>query len=97
VTWVTDSYFKNPDFCTKYLCMKDFVKKYSVELIFALLGALSGFLYWKYIGCLSGTCAIKSVWYLSTLFGLFAGYLIGDLVKSIYLKTAKKGKNDEEL
>lgn len=77
--------------------MKAFLRTYAVELSFTILGAVSGFLYWKYIGCLSGTCAIKYVWYLSTLFGMFAGYLIGDTVKNIYLKTIKKEKNDKEL
>jgi hypothetical protein len=77
--------------------MKGFISKYVVEIVFAFLGALSGFLYWKFVGCLSGTCIIKSVWYLSTLYGFLAGYLIGDLVKSVYLKITIKEENDEKL
>ena len=65
--------------------------KYTLfKLLFAVLGALGGFLYWKFIGCASGTCPIQSVWYLSTLWGLTMGYLIGDLLGSLILKQGKK-------
>jgi hypothetical protein len=77
--------------------MKGFIKKNIIEIIFSLAGALAGFLYWKYIGCSSGTCAIKSVWYLSTLFGLFVGYLTGDIIRSMYVKIKMRGKRNEEL
>ena len=77
--------------------MKGFINKYVVEIIFAFLGAIVGFLYWKFVGCLSGTCIIKSVWYLSSLYGLLAGYLIGDLTKSIYSRIIKKKENGKEL
>ncbi len=65
-------------------------KSISIKLGFAVLGALSGFLYWKFVGCTSGTCPIRSVWYLSTLWGLAMGYLIGDLLASLILKPRKK-------
>jgi len=74
--------------------MKSIVKKYYLQVIFAVAGGLGGFLYWKYVGCLSGTCPIKSVWYWSTLWGLAAGYLAGDIldgtVKWIKKKSAEK-------
>jgi len=53
---------------------------------FAITGAVGGFLYWKFVGCVSGTCPIKSVWYLSTLWGTAMGYLLGDLSASFILK-----------
>jgi len=56
------------------------------------VGATSGFLYWKLVGCTSGTCPIKSVWYYSTLWGMSIGYLLGDLPGSFMLK--RKTKND---
>jgi hypothetical protein len=62
------------------------------KLSFAFIGALGGFLYWKFVGCLSGTCPIKSVWYYSTLWGLAFGYLIGDLIGSFFIK--KEIRND---
>jgi len=63
-----------------------------IKVGFALLGALGGFLYWKFVGCTSGTCPIKSVWYYSTLWGMAMGYLVGDLLLSFILK--KETKND---
>ncbi len=39
----------------------------------ALLGAIAGFLYWKFIGCSSGTCAITSKPLNSTLYGALLG------------------------
>jgi hypothetical protein len=64
-------------------------------LIFALAGTIGGFLYWKFVGCSSGTCRIKSVWYYSSLWGLAMGYLLGDLIGSFILK--KEKKNDSTI
>ena len=63
-----------------------------INVAFTITGALSGFLYWKFVGCVSGTCPIKSVWYLSTLWGLVMGYLLGDLLLSLISK--KQLKNE---
>jgi hypothetical protein len=62
------------------------------KLVFSVLGAIDGFLYWKFVGCTSGTCLIKSVWNLSTLWGTAVGYLLGDLSGSFFLK--RKAKNE---
>lgn len=59
---------------------------------FALLGAIGGFLYWKFVGCTSGTCPIRSVWYYSTLWGTAIGYLTGDLLGSFIWKNAIKNE-----
>ena len=53
---------------------------------FAITGAVGGFLYWKFVGCVSGTCPIKSVWYYSTGWGMAFGYLLGDLAGSFMNK-----------
>jgi hypothetical protein len=63
--------------------MKTFLKKHILTLIFTVTGAAGGFLYWRYIGCASGTCFIKSVWYMSTLYGMLLGYITGGLVEDI--------------
>jgi hypothetical protein len=39
------------------------------------IGGLAGFLYYFYIGCSSGTCAITSNPYKSTLMGALMGWL----------------------
>jgi len=50
-----------------------------------ILGGISGYLYWKYIGCNSGTCAITSIWYRSTLYGMIMDGLLADILKD-YIK-----------
>jgi hypothetical protein len=75
--------------------MKEFIKKYLVEIIFAVTGAIAGFLYWKFVGCLSGTCVIKSVWYLSTLYGGILGWLAGSLGRDLVLSFRKEKKYDQ--
>lgn len=61
--------------------MKASIKKYGLVGIGVLVGALAGFLYWNYIGCLSGTCAITSKPINSTLYGGVLGGLIFSLLK----------------
>lgn len=41
-----------------------------------VLGGILGYLYWKFIGCASGTCAISSKPLNSTLYGMFMGGLL---------------------
>ncbi|HEY8401730.1 MAG TPA: DUF6132 family protein [Cytophagaceae bacterium] len=43
------------------------------------LGGMAGFLYWKYVGCLSSACPIKSVWYNSVVYGAVMGGLLGSM------------------
>ncbi len=73
--------------------MKERIRNQKVQIIFTLAGAAGGFLYWKFIGCTSGTCPIQSVWYWSTIWGAAAGYLAGDLVDTV-VKKRKKGRED---
>jgi hypothetical protein len=72
--------------------MKEFIRKNHFIIIFTLAGAIGGFLYWKFIGCQSGTCPIKSKWYLSTLWGLAFGYLAGSIIKDIIIKITENKK-----
>ena len=69
--------------------IKEFAGKHIVSVILSAVGALGGFLYYKFIGCSSGTCPIKSVWYLMTLYGLLLGWVTGGVVKDIILKFTK--------
>jgi Family of unknown function (DUF6132) len=74
------------------MVMKNFVKKHLISIIFASAGAIGGFLYWKFVGCLSGTCIIKSTWYLSTLYGIVFGYITGSLAEDLIGKFKKEKK-----
>jgi len=69
--------------------MNTFIRKNLLTIIGIPLGALSGFLYWKFVGCNSGTCAITSNPLNSTLYGS----VMGGLVFSMF-KNNKKEKND---
>ena len=82
------------NFVSKYF-MKEFIRKYLIEIIFSVAGAIGGFLYWKFIGCLSGTCVIKSVWYMSTLYGGMLGWVISSLGKDLTLRFKKEKKYDQ--
>jgi hypothetical protein len=77
--------------------MKDYFRKHLVTVILSVAGAAGGFLYWKFIGCASGTCFIKSVWYMSTLYGTLLGYVAGGLVEDLVMKFRKSGKYEGEL
>lgn len=59
--------------------MNTFKKKVIFRVALTILGGIGGYLYWHYVGCASGTCAITSKWYYSGLYGLVIGYLISGL------------------
>jgi uncharacterized membrane protein YedE/YeeE len=51
-----------------------------------IVGAIAGYLYYFYVGCASGTCAITSKPLNSTLYGA----LMGGLVFNMFVKLPKK-------
>ncbi len=59
-----------------------FVKKNQGNLIGIALGAVAGWLYWHFIGCSSGTCAITSKPLNSSLYGALMGYLVAGMFKN---------------
>ena len=54
----------------------------------AIIGAITGYLYYKYVGCSTGTCRITSKPLNSTLY--FA--LIGGLLFNMFVKNTKTKK-----
>ena len=72
--------------------MKEFIIKHKYALLLLLPGIVAGYLYWKYVGCLSGTCPLTSNWYSTVLFGGLIGYFLGDSVDDIIKK--RKNKNE---
>lgn len=53
--------------------MKSLVLNYKLELIGAILGAIGGWMYWRFVGCSSGSCAITSSPINSTIYGVLLG------------------------
>jgi hypothetical protein len=58
-----------------------FIKKNQLNLIGIVLGATAGWIYWHFIGCSSGTCAITSKPLNSSLYGAVMGYLGAGMFK----------------
>ena len=46
-----------------------------------IVGAIGGFIYWKQIGCSTGTCMITSKWHNSTAYGAVMGGLFLSIFK----------------
>lgn len=49
------------------------VLKWTKRILPLVLGALGGFLYYSYIGCVTGKCAITGNPWLSTAYGALIG------------------------
>lgn len=60
--------------------MKNWISKKLYTIIITIFGGVLGYLYWHFIGCSSGSCAITSVWWRSTIYGIIMGWLLGDLI-----------------
>ena len=57
----------------------EFLKSLNVwykRAIAGAIGALAGYAYYYYIGCMSGSCPITSNPYISTIYGTVAGMLL---------------------
>lgn len=55
-----------------------------------LLGAIGGWLYWRFVGCLGGSCPIWSNPWISTGYGGLLGWLLAGL-----LPFGQKKKSDD--
>ncbi len=56
-----------------------------ITAIGVVIGAISGYLYYHFVGCASGTCSITSKPLNSTLYGS----LMGGLLFNLFVKTEK--------
>lgn len=66
--------------------MEYFIRKNSLAIVGVVFGAVAGFLYWHFVGCDSGSCAITSKPLNSTLYGS----VMGGLLLSMFTKEKKK-------
>ncbi len=62
------------------------MKKWLRTLLFALGGAAAGYLYYRFVGCTTGTCRIASNPYLSMVYLA----VVGLLLSGIFSKPQKK-------
>lgn len=58
----------------------NWIRKKKITIIITFAGAIAGYFYWKYVGCVSGSCAITSVWWRATIYGAIMGWFLGDLL-----------------
>jgi hypothetical protein len=69
------------------LNLKKFVKENALVIIGVILGATGGYLYYHFVGCASGSCAITSKPLNSTVYGAIMGGLLLSLLKKEPIKT----------
>ena len=67
------------------------LKRWLPMALLGLMGMAGGFLYYRYIGCATGTCPITSNPYISTLYGGVIGLLLGNVITH-----EKKMEEDKE-
>jgi len=75
--------------------MNKLIRKHWKTGLFALVGAILGFAYWRFIGCTSGTCPLTSDWHTTTLFGGLIGIFASPANRKSRLK--KDPGPDEKL
>lgn len=61
--------------------LKRWLKKNRISFIASLVGAILGFLYWYFVGCSNGSCAITSSPINSTIYGAIMGFLLIGIIK----------------
>jgi len=64
-----------------------YLNKHKITIIGLILGAIAGYLYYYFIGCVSGTCAITSKPLNSTLYGALMGGLLFNMFQKEKIKS----------
>lgn len=72
----------------------NFVQRHKLTFIGVALGAAGGYLYYHFVGCESGTCAITSSPVNSTLYGAMMGGLFFNMFKKESSNDNKKESHD---
>ncbi len=65
--------------------------RYLPVIIGCIVGAIGGFLYYRYVGCATGACMITGNPYISTIYGSVFGALLG----SLFVRSGKKSVDSE--
>ena len=69
--------------------MKVFFTKHRLKIAGIVIGAIAGYLYYYYVGCVSGTCPITSNPWRMTIYGAILGLLLFDIFKKEPKKTSE--------
>lgn len=72
---------------------KNFLLKHWLRIAGVAVGVLGGYLYYYYVGCVSGTCPITSNPYRMMIYGALVGYLLFD----IFSKDGSSKKKQENV
>ncbi|MDA3912078.1 MAG: DUF6132 family protein [Bacteroidales bacterium] len=75
--------------------IKSIIKKHRLSIIGAIVGGVGGYLYWYYVGCLSGTCPMKQLWYYNAILGALVGLFLADFIQTMINKRKKRKEKDE--
>ncbi len=75
--------------------MKKYLLKHWLKIAGIATGALGGYLYYYYVGCINGTCPITSNPYRMMIYGALIGLLLFDMFSSdkSHKKEAVSAKN----
>lgn len=65
-------------------------KKWVITFIGTVIGGVMGFLYWKFVGCESGSCAITSSPVNSSLYGMLMGGLLSNSIEDYFISNKKE-------
>jgi len=68
-----------------------FIKRYGWTLLGIVAGMVGGYLYWRYVGCTTGTCPITSSPVNSSIWGA----AMGGLLLSSFMPEHRKIKKEE--
>jgi len=75
--------------------MKKWIQLNKWYVIGAMLGAIAGFVYWKQVGCVDGTCAITSNPWRSTIYFAVLGALAFSMFQSNRKEVVKTNTGNE--
>jgi hypothetical protein len=59
----------------------NFFSKHKLAIAGIIVGSVAGFLYWNFVGCDSGQCAITSKPFNSSMYGAMLGGLVFSMFK----------------
>jgi uncharacterized membrane-anchored protein YjiN (DUF445 family) len=76
--------------------MMNWINNNKLVLAGVLLGAIAGFVYWKTVGCNTGTCLITSKWHNSTAYGAMMGGLFFSIFKKSPVPRIEKKEKENE-